>query len=229
MKILLVEDDPFVAEDLKDKLEQLQYRITGIAESYEQAIELIEKERPGLVLLDIELKGELTGIDLGERLAKQGILFIYLTGLRDINTYLKAKSSQPHRYLSKPIDLYNLRNAIMDVDVSKTQATPFIHFISDKNGSKLQINPHEIVFIKADHNYCDVYFTDKSRSTQMMTMGEFLQKHSIPYIVRISRSYAINMEHIHRIRGNEVEMKFLGEQIRITDSYREQFNNYLKM
>lgn len=229
MKILLVEDDPFVAEDLKSKLEQLEYRVIGIAESYEQAVQLIEKEHPGLVLLDIELKGEQTGIDLGERLAKQGIPFIYLTGLRDVNTYLKAKNSQPHRFLSKPIDLYNLRNAILDVDLSKTPSTPFIHFISDKNGSKLQINPHEILFVKADHNYCDVHFIDKSRSTQMMALGDFLEKHSISYIVRISRSYAINMEHIHRIRGNEVEMKFSGEQIRVTDAYRDQFNNYLKM
>ncbi len=229
MKILLVEDDPFVAEDLKDKLEHLEYRVTGIAQSYEEAVQSVETERPGLVFLDIELKGDRNGIDLGERLAKQGIPFIYLTGLRDINTYLKAKNSQPNRFLSKPIDLYNLRNAIMDIDLSKTPSTPFIHFISEKNGNKVQINPHEIIYIKADHNYCDVHFIDKSRSTQMMSLGEFLEKHSISYIVRISRSYAINMEHIHRIRGNEVEMKFSGEHIRVTDAYRELFNNYLKM
>ncbi len=229
MKILLVEDDPFVADDLKEKLEQLQYRVVGIAESYEDAVLSIERERPDLVLLDIELKGALTGIDLAEKLSKQSIPFIYLTGLRDLNTYLKAKGSKPHRYLSKPIDLYNLRNAIMDVDLSfKEQSAPYIHLISDKNGNKLHINPDEIVFLKADRNYCDIHFIDKSRSTQVMTMGDFLEKHSIPNIVRVSRSYSINLKHIRRIRGNEVEMVF-GEPIRITDAYREQFNNYLKM
>lgn len=229
MKILLVEDDPFIADDLKDKLEQLEYRVTGIGESYEKAISLLEKERPDLVLLDIELKGELNGIDLGEKLSKQGIPFIYLTGLRDINTYLKAKGSHPHRYLSKPIDLYNLRNAILDIDLSSKDKSPsHIHLISDKNGNKLRIEPDEIVFVKADHNYCDIYFTDKSRSTQVMPMGEFLEKLNLPNIVRISRSYAINLKHIQRIRGNEIELIF-GEPIRITDAYREQLHHHLKL
>lgn len=229
MKILLVEDDPFVADDLKEKLERLDYRVVGIVDGYEKAVILIDKERPDLALLDIELKGELSGIDLGEKLSKQGIPFIYLTGLRDLNTYLKAKGSKPHRYLSKPIDLYNLRNAIMDVDLSsKEQSATYIHLISDKNGNKLRIDPDEIVFVKADHNYCDIHFTDKSRSTQVMPMGDFLEKLNLPHIVRISRSYAVNLKHIKRIRGNEIELIF-GEPIRVTDSYREQLNHHLKM
>lgn len=228
MKILVVEDDSFVADDLKDKLEQLEYRVTAIVESYKEALEAVERERPDLALLDIELKGELSGIDLAEKLARLGIPYIYLTGLRDINTYLRAKNSQPQRYLSKPIDLYNLRNAILDIDLSKTPAsTTLLHFIN-KDGNKERIDPNDIVYVKASNVYCDIHFVDESRSTLSIPMGEFVEKLDWPDVIRISRSYAVNLKHIRRLRGNEVEMIF-GDPIRITDSYKEILNSHLKM
>ena len=231
MKILIVEDDPFVADDLKDKLEQLQYRITGIAESYDAALESIRANKPDLALLDIELKGELTGIDLSEQLNKQGIPFIYLSSIQDLNTYYKAKDTGPIKNLAKPIDLVNLRNALLDVGTPA--AAPLIqeellHFFTDKDGIRKRVEPGQIVYLEAARSYCDIYFEDKTRSTLSTAMGNVAKKLDHPDLVQISRFHYINRKHIREFRGNEVKLT-VGSFLRISDSYKERFHRMVNI
>ena len=230
MKILIVEDDPLVADDLKDKLEQLQYRVTGVAESYDMALELIRTNKPDLALLDIELKGNLTGIDLSEQLNHQGIPFIYLSSIQDLNTYFKAKDTGPLKNLPKPIDLVNLRNALLD---SETQlAAPskqeVMHFFTDKDGIRKRIDPDQIVYLDAGRSYCDVYFTDESRSTLSTAMGNVVKKLNHPDLIQIHRSCYINRKYIKLIRGNEVKLT-VGPFLKISDSFKEGFNGMVSI
>jgi DNA-binding LytR/AlgR family response regulator len=230
MKILIVEDDPLVADDLKDKLEQLQYRVTGVAESYDMALESIRTNKPDLALLDIELKGNLTGIDLSEQLNQQGIPFIYLSSIQDLNTYFKAKDTGPLKNLPKPIDLVNLRNALLD---SETQlaASPkqaVMHFFTDKDGIRKRIDPDQIVYLDAGRSYCDVYFSDNTRSTLSTAMGNVVKKLNHLDLIRIHRSVYINRKHIQLIRGNEVKLT-VGDFLKISDTYRDGFNGMVNV
>jgi two-component system, LytTR family, response regulator len=229
MKILIVEDDPFVADDLKGKLQQLNYRVTAIAESYDEALKAIESERPDLALLDIELNGELTGIDLAEKLAPMSIPYIYLSSIQDLNTYSLARSTGPLKNLAKPIDVLNLRNALMDIDLGKSQsAHPIVHLITERDGNKLSIDPNDILYVLADRTYCDIHFNSMNRATLTMSMGDFIEKLNWSDIIRIHRSHSINLKYVKRLRGNEVEM-VNGELLRIGDSYKEFLYNHLKM
>ena len=63
-KILIVEDEMIVATDLRLLLERNGYKVTGIARSYEKAVELTEQEKPDMVLLDIFLTGALQALTL---------------------------------------------------------------------------------------------------------------------------------------------------------------------
>ena len=231
MKILIVEDDPFVAGDLKDKLDQLQYRITGVADSFESALESIKQSFPDLVLLDIELKGELTGIDLSEELNKNGIPFIYLSSIQDLNTYYKAKETKPLKNLPKPIDLLNLRNALLDIQASETtssQSNDLLCFFTNKDGIRVRIEPENIVYLEASKVYCDVHFIDNTRSTLTMAMGNVVKKLNYPDLIQIHKSYYINKKHIKHIRGNEVEL-VVGPYLRISDSHKEAFKRLVNI
>lgn len=229
MKILIVEDDPFVAADLKDKLEQLQYRVTGIAESYDAAVEAIKKDRPDLVLVDIELIGERSGIDLSEELNKLRIPFIYLSSIQDLNTYFKAKDTRPLKNLAKPIDLVNLRNALLDIDTKAAAPDEdLIHFLTDKDGIRRRVEPDEIVYLDAARSYCDVYLDDESRLTLSTAMGNIAKKLNHADMIQISRSNIINRKHIKLIRGNEVKLT-VGPFLRISDSYRDGFNGMVNI
>jgi len=101
-KILIVEDQFIEANNLQEMLEAAGYTITGIARSVPKALELIVQNKPDLVLLDIFLKGPLTGIDLAKQLREQNIPFVYLSANSDKNTLDAAKATHPSGFLVKP-------------------------------------------------------------------------------------------------------------------------------
>ncbi|OOG76851.1 sigma-54 dependent transcriptional regulator [Algoriphagus sp. A40] len=101
-KILIVEDQFVEANNLQEMLETKGYEVIGIARSVPIALSLIEKEVPDLVLLDIYLKGPLTGIDLAKTLRKQNIPFIYLSANSNKDTLEAAKATCPYGFLVKP-------------------------------------------------------------------------------------------------------------------------------
>jgi len=101
-KILIVEDQFVEADYLRLMLEQSGYIVIGIARSVTQAEDMIKKERPGFVLLDIFLKGKQTGIDLAGQLAEDNIPFVYLSANSSEDVLNMAKATQPYGFLVKP-------------------------------------------------------------------------------------------------------------------------------
>ncbi len=101
-KILIVEDEFVEASYLRSMLNRAGYTVCGVARSVEKALELIEQERPGLVLLDITLSGKLTGVDLARHLKEQNIAFIYLSANSTEDVLTVAKATEPYGFLVKP-------------------------------------------------------------------------------------------------------------------------------
>jgi response regulator of citrate/malate metabolism len=101
-KILIVEDEMIVATDLRILLEKNNYAVTGIARSYEKAVELIRETKPDMVLLDIFLTGKLTGIDLAKKLKEDNIAFIYLSANANEEVLSAAKTTEPYGFIVKP-------------------------------------------------------------------------------------------------------------------------------
>jgi len=100
--ILIVEDEYIVANDLKMMLVKAGRRVCGIAQSYEEAMMLIEEKKPEWVLLDIFLKGEKNGIDIARELTKTDIGFVYISANSDQTVLEKVKETEPYGFLVKP-------------------------------------------------------------------------------------------------------------------------------
>ena len=92
-KILVVEDELIVARDIKKTLERNGYKVMGVARSTEKALQMVEEGQPTLVLVDIFLKGNLTGIDLANELNKKAIPFIYISANSNKPVLEAAKST----------------------------------------------------------------------------------------------------------------------------------------
>jgi transcriptional regulator with GAF, ATPase, and Fis domain len=101
-KVLIVEDEFAVANDLRRILEKSGYRISGIASSVAKAIELNEQQRPDLVLLDIHLRGPQTGIDLARKLTQDDIPFVYVSANTNTSLLEEVKTTQPYGFIVKP-------------------------------------------------------------------------------------------------------------------------------
>jgi two-component system response regulator HydG len=101
-KILIVEDQFVEANNLRLMLEHAGYKVCTIARSVPIALKIIEKEHPELVLLDIMLQGELTGIDLAKSLRAKNIAFVYLSANSNKPIFALAKATKPYGFLVKP-------------------------------------------------------------------------------------------------------------------------------
>ncbi|MBO9562083.1 MAG: sigma 54-interacting transcriptional regulator [Niastella sp.] len=102
-KILIVEDEFIVADNLQMTLEKASYTITGVAPSAREAQELLQQHKPDLVLLDIRLKGKTSGIEIARKLRADNIPFIYLSANADQATLEEAKTTEPYGFLVKPV------------------------------------------------------------------------------------------------------------------------------
>ncbi|MFC1528912.1 PAS domain S-box protein, partial [Candidatus Latescibacterota bacterium] len=112
-KILIVEDEVIVADDIKKILGKNGYDVASLAISGEKAIQIVAEENPDLVLMDIFLKGKLNGIKAADYIHKKfKIPVIYLTAYYDEKTFQSAKITRPFGYLTKPFDTRQLCMAI---------------------------------------------------------------------------------------------------------------------
>jgi signal transduction histidine kinase/DNA-binding response OmpR family regulator len=111
--ILVVEDDADVAESVRDVLVGAGYLVPEIARSGQRALELAARLRFSLVLMDVQLEGDLDGIETARRLREaHGIRVVYLTGFADDTTLPRAKQTAPLGYLKKPFNPRELRVAV---------------------------------------------------------------------------------------------------------------------
>lgn len=115
-KILIVEDEFIVANDLKIMLIKAGYQVTGIASSVVQARKSIAEKRPDWVLLDIMLKGDLTGIDLAWELREINLPFLYISANTNQSTLEAVKETQPYGFMVKP---FRERDLIVMLDIAK--------------------------------------------------------------------------------------------------------------
>jgi DNA-binding NtrC family response regulator len=102
-KVLIVEDQSIEALNLQRMLTKAGYEVCGIARSVDEARVILDKKHTDLVLLDIFLKGPLTGIDLAYKLREDNISFIYLSANSNQATLDAAKETCPDGFLVKPV------------------------------------------------------------------------------------------------------------------------------
>jgi len=112
-QILVVEDEPIVAADLKVRLELLGCQVVGSVPSGEKAVALAEQRRPDLVLMDIRLEGRMDGIEAAQEIRRQWRLpVVYLTAYADDATLERAKVTEPYGYILKPFKDRELKTVI---------------------------------------------------------------------------------------------------------------------
>ncbi|MCK9150957.1 histidine kinase dimerization/phosphoacceptor domain -containing protein [Methanobacterium alcaliphilum] len=125
-KILIVEDEELVAQDIKVILEDLGYEVPAITPSAEEALEKIEESCPDSVLMDIMLEGEMDGIEAAQKISERyDIPVVYLTAYSNQEILQRAKKTEPYGYILKPFqerDLQiNIEMALYKHEAKKTQ------------------------------------------------------------------------------------------------------------
>jgi len=104
-RLLIVEDESLIALDLERRLLRAGYDVVGVADSYDDALELFSAHQPDLVLMDVHVRGDADGIQIAHAMARLGdVPVIFLTAYADDDTIRRAAETSPYGYLLKPFD-----------------------------------------------------------------------------------------------------------------------------
>jgi two-component system, LytTR family, response regulator LytT len=202
IKVLIVEDEVLIAEDLKDLLNSFGIVEVEMAHSKASAISALKASAPHLALLDIRMEGELDGLEIAEHInSSLKIPFVFITSHSDLATIQKIVKVKPAGYLTKPFkksDLFAVINLVADENNNSPKK------ILIKDGIKTVIfEPGEIDYIEGEGNYINIY-AGRKRVLARQSLESIVQQLDSDKYFRIHRSFVINLERIVHFTKKEV-------------------------
>lgn len=239
VKILVVEDEMIIADNICDALEELGYQALEPAISYTEAIGRIEEEKPDIAILDIQLSGKKTGIDIAKKIRESyHFPFIFLTSNADSLTLNLAKEVMPPAYLIKPFskeELYtSIEIALSNYSIirkNKEDEADDSHVIKDaffiKNkGSFLKIYFDDILYLKSDHVYVELHLKNTQQFLVRRSLNDILSSLDARF-VRIQRSFVVNVKYISEVKTASVIIN--NSEIPIGKTYKEELIKLIKL
>ncbi len=238
IKIFIVEDEMIIAANISLQLSKLGYEVTGIAVRGEEAMLHIKENNPDIVLMDIQLKGKLDGIQTVQLIQKEyKIPIIYLTASIDNDHFNRAKATNPYAFISKPFKKLDLQRAIEltvnyimknETSIVDKCISPFV--LNDcifvkRNDKMIKIFIKDIFYIEAERNYCRI-FSKERECLLVMTLKDIDIKLPDEHFLRIHRSYIVNLSHIDEVSNSHVVIT--QKAIPLSKSFRGELLNRLQ-
>lgn len=237
IKILVVEDEMIIGAKISMFLTELGYEVTGILPRAEEALFHIKDNTPDIILLDIQLKGDMNGIVLANILQKDyKIPIIFLTANTDNDTFQLAKEAKPYAFLAKPFNKLGLQRALeLTINLMATSSdikdesllskiTP-IQILSDRifvryKRKMVKILFEDILYVEAERNYCRI-ITSNKEYVLSKPMKSLENKLPSAHFQRIHRSYIVNLSKVEEV---EDTFALVGQKaLPISKAYREAF------
>lgn len=218
IKVLVVEDDMIIAANISLQLTNLGYEVTGIETRGEEALVHARENCPDVILMDVNLKGELDGIETAQRIHEvMDLPIIYLTANTDEASFNRAKETHPYAFIPKPLNILQLQRTFELVvqqiklkNNKKEIGYPSLKILDDRifirdKGHMSKLLLSDILYIEADRNYCMIV-TSSSRyllATTLKTMEEKLPKNMF---IRVHRSYMVNISKLDVVADGHLEI-----------------------
>ena len=238
--ILIVEDESIVAKDIQHSLKKLGYNVVDIVSTAENAISVAVEKLPDLVLMDIMLKGPMSGIEAAQTIREQlNIPVIFLTAYADESTFTKAKLTEPYGYIIKPFKEIDLHTSIemaiykhQKVNEVKKERDLLYSIVESKdsgrdtifiksNSKLVRVKTADVVYIEALKDYV-VLNAKKEKFTIHSTMKDILAKLPSSEFIRVHRSFIVRLDQIHSIEYPNLVLDFEGKMVPIGGSYRDE-------
>ena len=255
VQVMIVEDESIVAMDLSMGLEQDGYSVVGIADNYEEALEMYRQHEVDILLMDINIYGSKDGVHTATDLMKiKEVPLIYLTAFTDTATVERVKHTKPAAFLTKPYNIDNVRIAIdlalhhfasIKIAAATAKVLPIQQEAApEKRNDKeqfLQLNDYlfikqnyrfvkfkltEIQYVEADNNYVHLH-TRAQKFSLRISLSDLLSRLSFSRLIRIHRSYAVNLDEISSFDDQLIHIE--KHELPIGRNYRDDFLNHFNL
>jgi len=245
--ILIVEDEFMIAEDIAMRLEDMGYEVAEKIDNVDEAIAWLGDNKVDIMLVDVNLRGTKTGIDLGRIVNEQfQIPFVFLTSLANREVVEMAGQVNPAAYLLKP---FNDRQVKVAVDMAlqnfygddSRQSGEFNEVKKEREEYVLQmpgclflkkstsyhkVNFTDILWLEAESNYTTV-FTKEEKFTYSLVLKIFEEKLPTKDFMRVHRSFIVNMSNVTGFEGHTLFVD--KKRIPVTRSAQEKVFKHFKV
>lgn len=237
-KILIVEDEPIVSKYIEACLKNSGFEVAGIYTSGEEAIENIDKNAPDLVLMDINLNGQMSGTDAAVVIKESHNLpIIFLTAFTDDKNIQKSLESEPYGYLVKPFYEKELRTTIEiamhkhdKVKLLQKERDLFYTIVENKgstdgiyvraNNRLNNIKFTDICYVEALRDYINIS-TTTDNYTSRINMKEITKNLPEKDFVRVHKSFIVRLDKIYTIRHISLVLEDTMKEIPVGNFYRK--------
>lgn len=204
MKILIVEDDDIYARALEMMIIEMGYESAGVANNANQALRLFKATNPSLVLMDVNLRDGINGIELAQQI--QPVSVIFLTAMQEERVFEQAVVVNPVAYLNKPVDRLALQRSIkLAIHKNKHSHTDglSLHIKTGKQLHKLSIDT--ISYVRVEQKQVTVVLPDRQVNVRM-SLSKISELLPDQYFIQVHQSYIINIKKTERIGDDFVQI-----------------------
>lgn len=234
LKVLLVEDDLLIQQEMKQILENQNCQVFK-TDNADSALEILNSEQPEIVLMDIQIKGKQDGIGLAKEINRIiNVPIIFISDFTDDKTVARATEVKPANYLVKPFTerqiVLSIGQAIKNFAGESVTAEDFSVFrdsifvkVKGDDMIRHRVKLDDITFLQASRSYSIISTASRNFMLSFPLKG-LLEKLPANRFVKIHKSHAINPDHITGIKGNNVIINDM--ELRVSDP---EFLNQLKV
>lgn len=231
VRVLIVEDDLVEKTHLSILLNELGYVVLGEADNALDALVAFAKTQPDLVMLDIHLKGEASGVDVAHKLREiSDVPVLFLTSFGTREMFEEARQTAPNAYLTKPIDPLTLESHIelalqhhpsTEQSSESQERTDNADFFFTRIGNRLKkIAIEDIHYIEVEGRYSSLVV--KGRKFHLkISLKELLQKLPAHRFVRISRNHVVHLTWVGDIDTQQLQLAVDGTWLTISRTYKD--------
>lgn len=235
IRILATEDDPLHEEMLRLTLHRLGYFLIDVIYKPDEILRKIAATKPDLLLMDIDLGGDVNGIDLTKEInSRFDIPVIYVTSFSDSDTFAEAKKTGPNAYVVKPYEEAQLQRAIelavigrQGINIaSKGWGNDIVinkHIYVKENGRLKKVELNAIKLIEAYDKYCFIHTHDQKIMIRSR-LRDVIEQLPASIFCQVHRSYVININAVDSIHAADHLISIMGKDIAVSKTYK---NNLL--
>ncbi|RFC54729.1 LytR/AlgR family response regulator transcription factor [Brumimicrobium aurantiacum] len=223
VKLLILEDQELIAENLRRILEELGARKIWIATSTEKAEALINEVDFDLLLIDINLgEGQKMGTELMLEIhEKSPIPHIYITANADERNIKSASATFPEGFLEKPYTQQSIQAsisiALKKIDKQKLTVT--------LNNRKILIDVNDILYLETDSNYVNLFLENGQKCVERISLKQLLGRLPLDFI-QIHKSYVINLNKVQHFTSTHVKLN--KQELPVGRNYKKQFKDKME-
>ena len=213
MRLIVFEDDPFIGEDLRQIVGNQRGIAVELVSDRDSFIARLEARAFDAAFLDIRIHGKDMGIECGTLLAEHGIPFCFITSFSGKDTLRQAVGTGPTGYLLKPFTHSEVIEELKKLKLSVYDDQLVVRSF----GKDVLLKRAEIMYLMSENIYINIIHSEGTTVVRG-NMKEVTRTIGTPEMIRIHRSYAVNLHFVKSI-GTQLTLKN-GQQLPISRKYK---------